>query len=110
MVKSRQKFPNRGGVQKNQKFPKFKNFPSKGGGSQNLGTVPKLYLVINNDVFPKSDNQKLQVLQNKVLRIISKAQYDLPTVNLLSSTIALSVQQLTAFTTLISAQKAMYYL
>ena len=32
MVKSRQKFPNRGGVQKNQKFPKFKNFPSKGGG------------------------------------------------------------------------------
>ena len=51
MVKSRQKFPNRGGVQKNQKFPKFKNFPNKGGGgSQNLGTVPKLYLVINYEV------------------------------------------------------------
>ena len=32
MVKSRQKFPNRGGVQNNQKFPKFKNFPNKGGG------------------------------------------------------------------------------
>ena len=31
MVKSRQKFPNSGGVQKNQKCPKFKNFPSKGG-------------------------------------------------------------------------------
>ena len=48
MVKSRQKFPNRGGVQK------IKNFPSKGGGggSQNLGTVPKLYLVINYDGFP----------------------------------------------------------
>ena len=32
MVKSRQRFPNRGGVQKIQKFPKFKHFPSKGGG------------------------------------------------------------------------------
>ena len=31
-----------------------KNFPSKGGGgSQNLGTVPKLYLVINYEGFPK---------------------------------------------------------
>ena len=32
----------------------FKNFPSKGGGrgSQNLGTVPKLYLVINYEGFP----------------------------------------------------------
>ena len=40
-------------VKSNQKFPKFKNFPSKGGGSQNLGTVPKLYLVINYDGFPK---------------------------------------------------------
>ena len=58
MVKSRQRFPNRGGGgggQKNQKFPKFKNFPNKGrgGGSQNLGTVPKLYLVMNYEGFPK---------------------------------------------------------
>ena len=53
MVKSRQKFPNRGGAKKNQKCPKFKNFPSKGGGgSQNLGTVPKSYLVINYEGFP----------------------------------------------------------
>ena len=37
MVKSCQKFPNRGGVQKNQKCPKFKNFPSKGGGVSELG-------------------------------------------------------------------------
>ena len=60
MVKSRQKFPNRGGVQKNQKFPKFKNFPNKGGGggSQNLGTVPKLYLVINYEGFPKSEEMR----------------------------------------------------
>ena len=42
-------------VKSRQKFPKFKNFPSKGGGggAQNLGTVPKLYLVINYDGFPK---------------------------------------------------------
>ena len=54
MVKNCQKFPNRGGVQKNQQCPKFKNFPSKGGGgSQNLGTVPKLYLVINYEGFPR---------------------------------------------------------
>ena len=32
-------------------LPKFKNFPSKGGVSQNLGTVPKFYLVINYDGF-----------------------------------------------------------
>ena len=49
IVKSRQKFINSGGVQKT------KNFPSKGGGSQNLGTVPKLYLVINYDGSPKLD-------------------------------------------------------
>ena len=55
MVKSRQKFPNRGGGSK-----KIKNFPSskisqirEGGGSQNWGTVPKLYLVINYEGFPK---------------------------------------------------------
>ena len=36
-----------------QQFHKFKNFPTKaGGGPQNLGTDPKLYLVINYDGFP----------------------------------------------------------
>ena len=59
--------------------------------------------------FTKGDNQKLQVLQNKVLRMLSGANYDVSTVNLLRSTNALSVQQLTAFTTLISAQKALFY-
>ena len=51
MVKSCQQFPN-----------KIKNVPSskisqvrEGGGSQNLGTVPKLYLVINYEGFPKLD-------------------------------------------------------
>ena len=56
MVKSCQKFPNRGGVQK------IKNFPSKGGGgSQDLGTVPKLYLVINYDGFPKTTILNIKV-------------------------------------------------
>ena len=31
---------------------KINNFPSKGGGVSELGTVPKLYLVINYDGFP----------------------------------------------------------
>ena len=53
MVKSHQKFHNRGGGPKFLEFPKFKNFPSKGGGSQNLGTDPKLYLVIIYEGFPK---------------------------------------------------------
>ena len=52
MVKSHQKFPNRGGPKK------ITNFPSKGGGrSQNLVTVPKLYLVINSDGFPKTSRE-----------------------------------------------------
>ena len=48
-----QRFPNRGGGPK-----KIKNFPSskisqvREGGSQNLVTVPKLYLVINYEGFP----------------------------------------------------------
>ena len=42
MVKSHQKFPNVGGGKKKSKISQV----------QNLGTVPKLYLVINNDGFP----------------------------------------------------------
>ena len=41
--------------------------------------------------------------------MLSGANYDVSTVNLLRSTNALSVQQLTAFTTLISAQKSLFY-
>ena len=55
MVKSCQKFPNMGGSQKIKNFPSSKiSLVGRGGGvSQNLGTVPKLYLVINHDGFPK---------------------------------------------------------
>ena len=54
MVKSRQKFPNRGGSKKIKNFPSSKiSQVREGGGPQNLGTVPKLYLVINYDGFPK---------------------------------------------------------
>ena len=37
-----------------QQFPKKSKFSQvrEGGGSQNLGTVPKLYFVINYDGFP----------------------------------------------------------
>ena len=61
MVKSRQKFPNRGGGSK-----KIKNVPSskisqvsEGGGTQNLGTVHKLYLVINYEGFPYVPKRKM---------------------------------------------------
>ena len=59
--------------------------------------------------FTKQDNQKLQVLQNRVLRMIAGTGFDISTSDLLHGTNSLSVQQLTAFTTIISAQKAMYY-
>ena len=59
--------------------------------------------------FTKSDNQKLQVLQNKVLRMLTGANFDVSTQSLLNMNNSLSVQQLTAFTTLISAQKAIYH-
>ena len=41
-------------VKKVKNFPISKNFPSKGGGggSENLGTFPKFYHVINYDSFP----------------------------------------------------------
>ena len=48
MVKSHQTFEQRGETKNS------KNFPSKGVvGSQNLETVPKLYLVIKYEGFPK---------------------------------------------------------
>ena len=59
--------------------------------------------------FTKSDNQKLQVLQNQVLRMIAKTKMrEISTVNLLSQTNSLSVHQLTAFQTLTSVQKLIF--
>ena len=45
----------------------------------------------------KADMRKLQVLQNSTLRLILKERYDKPTVELLSESKSLSVNQLVAF-------------
>ena len=58
--------------------------------------------------FTKNDNRKLQVLQNQVLRMMTGLSPDTPTTRLLHEANSLSVHQLTAFTTLLSAQKAMF--
>ena len=64
--------------------------------------------------FTKEDNRRLQVLQNKTLRLRSKLGRDTPTSMLLSSTSELSVHQLTAFHTLmlifkvVTSQKPRY--
>ena len=56
--------------------------------------------------FTRGDNRKLQVLQNKVLRLKSKLPLGTPTETLLQVTGDLSVQQLTAFSTLTMAKRA----
>ena len=56
--------------------------------------------------FTRGDNRKLQVLQNKVMRLKSGLPARTPTVQLIQATGDLSVQQLTAYSTLITAQKA----
>ena len=56
--------------------------------------------------FTRGDNRKLQVLQNKVMRLKTKLPPRTPTETLLKVTGDLSVQQLTAFSTLVTAQKA----
>ena len=60
--------------------------------------------------FSKEDNRKLQVLQNQVLRLMTRTKVrETPTVTLLNQTNTLSVHQLTAFMTLISIQKVLFY-
>ena len=49
--------------------------------------------------FTASDNQRLQVLQNKLNRLLLGAKYDTPTETLLRETKSLSVQQLIAYHT-----------
>ena len=57
--------------------------------------------------FTKDDNRKLQVLQNKVLRLKTGLPPRRPTKDLLKTTGDLSVQQMTAFSTLMTAKKAL---
>ena len=56
--------------------------------------------------FTRNDNAKLQVLQNKVMRLKCGLPFDTPTTELIKATGDLSVQQLTAYLTLTTAQRA----
>ena len=56
--------------------------------------------------FSRGDNRKLQVLQNKVMRLKSHLPFRTSTNSLIEATGDLSVQQLTAYSTLVTAQKA----
>ena len=51
------------------------------------------------NAFTKANLQALQVLQNKLLRMISSSTYDTPVTQLLQMTGSLSINQLIAFTT-----------
>ena len=55
--------------------------------------------------FTAKDNQKLQVLQNKLCRLLLDARYDTPTETLLKQTNSLSVQQMIAYHTALLAHK-----
>ena len=59
--------------------------------------------------FTKEDNRKLQVLQNKILRLKTGLPFDTPTRDLLQASGDLSVQQLTAYTSLLTAQKSIIH-
>ena len=56
--------------------------------------------------FTKEDNRKLQVLQNQVLRLQTGLGWETPTSQLVSEARAMSVQQLTAYHTLMTVFKA----
>ena len=56
--------------------------------------------------FTQEDNRKLQVIQNKVLRLKTGLPYDTPTKDLIKEAGDLSVQQLIAYTSLVTAQKS----
>ena len=55
--------------------------------------------------FTSSDNHKLQVLQNSLNRLLTKADYNTPTSVLLEQTNSLSVQQMIAFQTIVMTYK-----
>ena len=59
--------------------------------------------------FTKEDNRKLQVLQNKILRLKTNLPFDTSTADLLKASGDMSVQQLTAYTSLLTAQKSIFH-
>ena len=56
--------------------------------------------------FTKEDNRRLQVLQNKILRLKSGLDRSTPTRTLLIATGDLSAQQISAYFTLMSVHRA----
>ena len=56
--------------------------------------------------FTKEDNRKIQVIQNKILRLKSGLGRDTPTEVLVKQSGSLSVNQLTAFATIMTAFRA----
>ena len=56
--------------------------------------------------FTRGDNRKLQVLQNKVMRLQSGLPFRTSTLELTEATGNLSVQQMTAHLTLVTAQRS----
>ena len=59
--------------------------------------------------FSKEDNRKLQILQNRVCRLKTGHNYDVPTSKLLHDSHDLSVHQLTAYHTLLMAHKILVH-
>ena len=59
--------------------------------------------------YTKEDNRKLQVLQNKILRLKTNLPKETPTETLIKVSGDLSVQQLTAYTSLLTAQKSIFH-
>ena len=59
--------------------------------------------------FTKEDNRQLQVLQNKILRLKTNLPFDTSTADLLKASGDMSVQQLTAYTSLLTAQKSIFH-
>ena len=55
--------------------------------------------------FTKDDNRKLQVLQNKIMRLKTKKPRETPISELIKATKDMSVQQLTAYHTLMTVHK-----
>ena len=55
--------------------------------------------------FTTSDNNKLQVLQNSLNRLLTGADYNTPTTELLDQTNSLSIQQMVAFQTMVMTYK-----
>ena len=55
--------------------------------------------------FTRTDNQRLQTIQNKLNRVLTNSDQNTPTSELLEATSSLSIQQLIAYQTVLMAYK-----